>query len=251
MTDRPDDAGITDPDTGESPFVGAPFVAQGEAMPGSPGIHGRSVPLGRARPGVLEPRVLGHFGTMFAEATYRFHATSSEMAVLGVGALGPVHPGVAAAGSRGRPLEPEVDGRDRLRAAVRRDPRGARGTVAPVDLGGGVPGRRGVRDDRARALGAHVAPRARGPARPGERDPRHRVPAGAGAWARSAGGWLLEAWSADAVYAAAAGAALLPAALHADGARRAPARRAAQRLVRRPAPRRADGLAPPDRCGSC
>ena len=41
MTDRPDVEGTTDPDHGESPFVEAPFLAQGEvARPAAPVFHG-------------------------------------------------------------------------------------------------------------------------------------------------------------------------------------------------------------------
>ena len=65
-------------------FVEAPFLAQGEVAPATaPVFHGpfRWVVLAQ---GLSALAFFAYFGTMFAEATYRFAASSSELAVLGV-----------------------------------------------------------------------------------------------------------------------------------------------------------------------
>jgi MFS family permease len=65
-------------------FVEAPFLAQGEtAPPSAPVFHGafRWVVLAQ---GFSALAFFAYFGTMFAEATYRFGASTSDLAVLGV-----------------------------------------------------------------------------------------------------------------------------------------------------------------------
>ena len=84
MTDRPDVEGTTDPDHGESPFVEAPFLAQGEvARPAAPVFHGAFRWLVLAQ-GFSAFAFFAYYGTVFAEATYRFDASTSDLAVLGV-----------------------------------------------------------------------------------------------------------------------------------------------------------------------
>ena len=74
----------TEPDGGEQAFVGTPFVAQGEAVPGVP-----SLPPGPFRR-IVVANLFGSmafwsfYGTVFWEASNRFGADQADMAVLGV-----------------------------------------------------------------------------------------------------------------------------------------------------------------------
>jgi MFS family permease len=64
-------------------FVEAPFLAQGETgRPSAPVFHGAFRWLVLAQ-GFSALAFFGYFGAMFAEATYRFDATTSDLAVLG------------------------------------------------------------------------------------------------------------------------------------------------------------------------
>lgn len=64
-------------------FVEAPFLAQGEiARPTAPVFHGAFRWLVLAQ-GFSAFAFFAYFGTMFAEATYRFDASTSDLAVLG------------------------------------------------------------------------------------------------------------------------------------------------------------------------
>ena len=218
----------------------------------------RRLPLARARAGLFRVRVL----RVLRDGVRRGHLPVRRL-YLGPGragrsALDPVHPGLAAPRPRRRPVEPEMDGADRLPAAARGRAGGVDRELARRALGVHVHGRRGVRDDRARALGPHLAPRAR--AGPGARQrhardglptlarPRHvgrrLAPRRVGRPGRLSRGHRRGPPSA---------------ALHAGGARRPPARGGAERVARRPptgggyrvAPRRAGfSRSPPSRDGS-
>ncbi len=209
MTDRPDDEGITDPDTRESPFVGAPFVAQGEAMPGSPGTMAGPFRWVVLAQGFSSLAFWATFGTMFAEATNRFHATSSEMAVLGAALSVPFILGSLLQGlvvDRWSPKWTAVIGYSMQFAAI---PVAFAAPSLPwIWAAAFVVGGAFATIEPARsALTSLLVPEDRLVRANGTLATAFQLALVVGSLA---GGWLLEAWKADAVYAAAAGAALLP-----------------------------------------
>jgi MFS family permease len=209
VTDRSDVEGTTDPDPGESPFVGAPFVAQGEALPGSPGpLEGafRWVVLAQ---GFSSLAFWATFGTMFAEATNRFHATSSQMAVLGAALSVPFILGSLLQGlvvDRWSPKWTAVIGYSMQVASI---PIAFAAPSLPwIWAAAFVIGGAFATIEPARsALTSLLVPEDRLVRANGTLATAFQLALVLGSLA---GGWLLEAWNADAVYAAAAGAALLP-----------------------------------------
>ena len=214
-------------------------------MPGSPGTMAGPFRWVVLAQGFSSLAFWATFGTMFAEATNRFHATSSEMAVLGAALSVPFILGSLLQGlvvDRWSPKWTAVIGYSMQFAAI---PVAFAAPSLPwIWAAAFVVGGAFATIEPARsALTSLLVPEDRLVRANGTLATAFQLALVVGSLA---GGWLLDAWNADAVYAAGGRGGPAPGALHADGPRRAPARRAPRRVVRRPAPRRADGLAPPD-----
>ena len=72
-----------EPDRGEPPFVETPFLAQGEAAPATPALFTGAFRWLVLAHGFSSFAFFAYLGAAFAEATYRFGASSSQLAVLG------------------------------------------------------------------------------------------------------------------------------------------------------------------------
>ena len=72
-----------EPDRGEQPFVETPFLAQGEAAPAIPALFTGAFRWLVLAHGFSSLAFFAYLGAAFAEATYRFGASSSQLAVLG------------------------------------------------------------------------------------------------------------------------------------------------------------------------
>lgn len=193
----------------ETAFIEAPFLAQGEvAGPSAPVFHGafRWVVLAQ---GFSALAFFAYFGTMFAEATYRFDASTSDLAVLGVALSVPFILGSLLQGlvvDRWSPKWMSVIGYAMQFAAV---PLALLASGLPwLWASGFLVGAAFATIEPARsALTSLLVP---------ERDLVRANGTLATAFQLSlvvgtlGGGWLLHAWNEHAVYVAAAGVAVLP-----------------------------------------
>jgi len=190
-------------------FVEAPFLAQGEVAPATaPVFHGpfRWVVLAQ---GLSALAFFAYFGTMFAEATYRFAASSSELAVLGVTLSVPFILGSLLQGLVVDRWSPKWMGAIGYAMQFASIPVALRASgLSGLWVSGFLVGAAFATIEPARsALTSLIVP---------ERDLVRANGTLATAFQLSlvlgtlGGGWLLQAWDAHAVYAAAAAVAVLP-----------------------------------------